>query len=89
MLPLAKATLRRTIYHTKNRRENVSGADMNRTLIRSRSRLRRNKRRTTAILKVPPMMTQAGRKVRRKRKKVTFHHPTRKLIIGRMASPSL
>ena len=90
MLPLAKATLLRTIYHTKNRRENVSRADMNPTLIRSRnrSRLRRNKKRTTPILKVPPMTTQAGRKVR-KRKKVTFHHPTQKLIIGRMASPSL
>jgi len=93
--PLKKATLRRTIRHAKNRRENVPRADMNPTLTRTRSRLRRgrrNERRTTLILKVPRMMTKAGRKVRRKRKRVTIHRmtpTTQKLIIGRIASPSL
>ena len=92
LLPLKKATLRK-IRHTKIRRENVLRVDMDLTLARRRSSLRKRRRkgRTTPIPKVLPKMTQAGRKEgRRKRKKVTFHRmtPTRKLIIGRIR-PSL
>ena len=88
VLPLKIAILRRTIRHSKDRRENFPRADMDPYLTTSRSgTTRRNKGRTTPILKVPPMTTQPGRK--RKRKKA-FHRmtPTRKLIIGRIASPS-
>ena len=96
-IPPKKATLLRTILHAKNQRENALRANMNPTLSRNRNRLRRRRRngkRTTPILKAPPVTTQAGRKERSKREKENFHRVgsrtrTRKLIFGRTASPSL
>lgn len=94
-IPPKEVTLLMITLHAKNRRESTPRVYMNPILAWSRSRLRkrRNKRRKTPIPKARSV-TKAGKVRRRKRKKVIFHRtltltPTRKLIIGRTASPSL
>lgn len=92
MLHPKKAILQTTICHVKSRKKNVPGASMNPILTSIRLKRGRRNKRTTPILKAPPATTPAGRKVRRKRKKVIFHRirtgtRTQKLIFG-TASPN-